>query len=75
MIDPDGTNRASTEFAVEALAKTPAAIVNLRKMIENNDYIDEAIERIALVLSDEILNYRNYKEGGQFNERFRKRRK
>ena len=52
-----------------------ATIVKLRKMVENEDYIDSAIERIALVLSDEILNYRNHKEGGQCNERFRKRRK
>jgi hypothetical protein len=52
-----------------------AVIANLRKMVENKDYIDAAVERIALVLSDEILNYKNYKEGGQYNERFRKRRK
>jgi hypothetical protein len=52
-----------------------ATIENLREMVDNKDYIDAAIERIALVLSDEILNYRNYKEGGQYNERIRKRRK
>ncbi len=67
MIDPEYTN---CDTAVR-----PAAIENLRKMVENRDYIDAAIERIAHVLSDEILHYRNYKEGGQYNERFRKRRK
>jgi hypothetical protein len=67
MIDPDYKNRDNATMS--------ASIENLRKMIDNNEYIDAAIERIALVLSDEILNFRNYKEGGQYNERFRKGRK
>jgi hypothetical protein len=73
MIDPDCENR-DTAIAL-ATVTASATIENLRKMVENKDYIDAAVERIALVLSDEILNYRNYKEGGRYNERFRKRRK
>ncbi len=60
MIDPNYENRDS------------ATIEKLRKMVENDEYIYEAIERIALVLSNEILDY---KQGGEHNERFRKRRK
>ncbi len=63
MIDPDYQN------------KSTKAIEKLRKMVENKDYIDAAIERIALVLSDEILDCGNYKEGGRRIEQFRKRRK
>lgn len=59
----------------EETAKNPAGIEKLRKMIENNDYMNEGIQRIALVLSDEILNYKHYKDGGRYDERFRKRRK
>jgi hypothetical protein len=58
-----------------AFFQNTTSIEFLRKMVDNKDYINAAIERIALVLSDEILNYRNYKEGEQNNERFRKRRK
>jgi hypothetical protein len=67
MIGPDFENREAVIM--------PTTIESLRKMVENKDYIDAAVERIALVLSDEILNYRNNVEGGQYNERFRKRRK
>ncbi len=59
----------------EVPAERQAGIEKLRKMVENSDYINEGIQRIALVLSDEILNYKNYKDGGQYSERFRKRRK
>jgi hypothetical protein len=68
MIDPDYVNRDTAELPTAM----PATIENLRKMVENSDYIDAAIERIALVLSDEILNYR---KGGQYHERYRKRGK
>lgn len=63
------------EENAEVPAEMPAGIEKLRKMIENNDYINEGIQRIALVLSDEILNYKHCKDGGRYNERFRKRRK
>jgi hypothetical protein len=70
-MDPDYGNRGAAKMPT----KTSETIANLRKMIENKDYVDAAVERLALVLSDEILDCRNYKEGGQYNERFRKRRK
>jgi hypothetical protein len=58
MIDPDYKNR---DAAMES-ANSPVTIEYFRKMVDNKDYIDAAIERIALVLSDEILSHRNYKE-------------
>jgi hypothetical protein len=42
----------------------------LRKKIDSKEYLDEAIQRIALVLSNEILNI---SQKGQYYER--KRRK
>lgn len=60
MIDPELGNRDAT------------TIEKLREMVENDEYIYEAIQRIALVLSNEILDYR---QGGEYNERYRKGRK
>jgi hypothetical protein len=44
----------------------------LRNKINNEDYLYEAIQRIALILSNELLNI---SQGGTFNEQQRKGRK
>ncbi|GHU00557.1 hypothetical protein FACS1894142_8620 [Spirochaetia bacterium] len=43
----------------------------LRKKIDNKDYLYEAIQRIALILSNELLDI---SQGGTKNERQRKGR-
>ncbi|MDR0602297.1 MAG: hypothetical protein LBG42_07930 [Treponema sp.] len=43
----------------------------LRDKINDNDYLSEAIQRIALVLSNELLDI---SRGGIFHERQRKRK-
>ncbi|MDR1950282.1 MAG: hypothetical protein LBQ38_12890 [Spirochaetaceae bacterium] len=48
----------------------PSGIELLRKKINNDQYMNEAIQRIALVLSNEIPELT---QGGTYNER--KRRK
>jgi hypothetical protein len=45
---------------------------NLRKKINSDDYIFEAVQRIAQVLSNELLKV---SPGGVYHERQRKRRK
>jgi hypothetical protein len=45
-------------------------VERLRKKVDSKEYLDEAIQRIALVLSNEILNI---SQKGQYYER--KRRK
>lgn len=47
-------------------------IVILRKKIHNQDYLYEAIQRIALVLSNEILDI---PQEGRYHEQRRKGRK
>jgi hypothetical protein len=47
-------------------------IERLKKKIHNEDYIGEAIQRIAQILSNEILDI---SQGGSYNERQRKGRK
>jgi hypothetical protein len=47
-------------------------IEQLRKKIDNDDYLYEAIQRIAQILSNEILDI---PQGGIFYERQRKGRK
>jgi hypothetical protein len=49
-----------------------AELEQLRKKINNKDYLYEAIQRIALILSNELLNI---SQGGIFNEQQRKGRK
>jgi hypothetical protein len=49
-----------------------AELVQLRNKINNKDYLYEAIQRIALVLSNELLEL---SRGGAYNERQRKRRR
>jgi hypothetical protein len=44
----------------------------LRKKINNEDYLHEAIQRIALILSNELLDT---PQGGSYHERQRKGRK
>jgi hypothetical protein len=44
----------------------PARIAILRKKIDNEDYLCEAIQRIAQVLSNEILDI---PQGGSYHER------
>ena len=44
----------------------------LRNRINDKDYLYEAIQRIALVLSNELLEF---SQGGKHNGRQRKRRK
>ncbi|MDR0878635.1 MAG: hypothetical protein LBN21_11325 [Treponema sp.] len=44
----------------------------LRTKINNQDYLYEAIQRIALVLSNELLDI---SQGGLYNERQRKGRR
>ncbi|MDR2371023.1 MAG: hypothetical protein LBD71_06055 [Treponema sp.] len=44
---------------------------NLRDKINDDEYLSEAIQRIALILSNELLDI---SEGGIFHERQRKRR-
>jgi hypothetical protein len=51
---------------------TSLRIDNLRKKIDNKDYLHEGIQRIAQILSDELLESF---EGGVWHERQRKRRK
>lgn len=55
----------------ESLLK-PSRIELLQQKINNEDYLYEAIQRIALVLSNEILGI---PQGGVFHERQRKGRK
>jgi anti-sigma28 factor (negative regulator of flagellin synthesis) len=53
--------------------KIPASRIEmLRKKIDNGDYLYEAIQRIAQVLSNEILDI---PQGGMNHERQRKGRK
>jgi hypothetical protein len=47
-------------------------IAILKQKIDNEDYLSEAIQRIAHVLSNEILEL---PQGGSYHERQRKRRK
>ncbi|MDR0720646.1 MAG: hypothetical protein LBF78_13490 [Treponema sp.] len=47
-------------------------IAILKQKIDNEDYLSEAIQRIAQVLSNEILELPH---GGSYHERQRKRRK
>jgi hypothetical protein len=49
-----------------------AELERLRKKINNKDYLYEAIQRIALILSNELLNI---SQGGIFNEQQRQGRK
>ena len=44
----------------------------LRKRINDKDYLRAAIHRIALVLSNELMDM---SQGGAYNERQRKRRR
>jgi hypothetical protein len=44
---------------------------NLRDKINDDEYLSEAIQRIALILSNELLDI---SQGGIFHERQRKRR-
>ncbi|GHU53678.1 hypothetical protein FACS189496_5180 [Bacilli bacterium] len=44
----------------------------LRKKINNEDYLNGAIQRIALILSNELLDT---PQGGSYHERQRKGRK
>ncbi|MDR1420528.1 MAG: hypothetical protein LBI86_09160 [Treponema sp.] len=46
-------------------------VEHLRNKIHDNDYLSEAIQRIALVLSNELLDISH---GGVFHEWQRKRR-
>ena len=45
----------------------------LRKRINDKDYVYAAIQRIAMVLSNELVDMTQ--NGGNYNERRRKRRK
>jgi hypothetical protein len=47
-------------------------IEKLKEKIHNEDYLGEAIQRIAQILSNEILGI---SQGGPYNERQRKGRK
>jgi hypothetical protein len=49
-----------------------ANLEQLRNRINDKDYLYEAIQRIALVLSNELLDF---SQGGKCNGRQRKRRK
>jgi hypothetical protein len=49
-----------------------AKLEQLRNRINDKDYLYEAIQRIALVLSNELLDF---SQGGKYNGRQRKRRK
>jgi hypothetical protein len=53
-------------------ALEPARLELLRSKIGSDDYLGEAIERIALILSNELLDI---PQGGIFYERQRKGRK
>jgi hypothetical protein len=48
-----------------------AELEQLRNKINNKDYLCEAIQRIALILSNEMLDIT---QGGFFNEQQRKRK-
>ena len=50
----------------------PSRIEILREKIDNEDYLYEAIQRIAQILSNEILDIHH---GGIYHERQRKGRK
>ena len=45
----------------------------LRKRINDEDYVYAAIQRLAMVLSNELVDMTQ--SGGRYNERQRKRRK
>jgi hypothetical protein len=47
---------------------SPLRIDNLRKKIDNKDYLDEGIQRLAQILSDELVND---PKGGAWYERKR----
>lgn len=51
---------------------SPSRLDNLRKKINNEDYLKGAIQRIALMLSNELLDT---SQGGLYHERQRKGRK
>ena len=48
-------------------------VEQLRKRINDSDYLYAAIQRIALVLSNELIDMSQ--GGGRYNERQRKRRR
>jgi hypothetical protein len=50
----------------------PIKLARLRKKINNEDYLNGAIQRIALILSNELLDI---PQGGLYHERQRKGRK
>jgi hypothetical protein len=47
-------------------------VEQLRKRINDEDYLYAAIQRIAMVLSNELIDM---SQGGRYNERQRKRRR
>ena len=57
-----------TEYALSS-----TRLEQLRKRINDKDYIYTAIQRIALVLSNELIDMTQ--GGGSYNERQRKRRR
>ncbi|MDR1104890.1 MAG: hypothetical protein LBL44_00910 [Treponema sp.] len=62
---------AESALAVPAPDTGSFDLQRLRNKIHDNDYLSEAIQRIALVLSNELLDI---SQGGVFHERQRKRR-
>jgi hypothetical protein len=54
-------------------ALSPARLEQLRKCINDKEYVYAAIHRIAFVLSNELMNMSP--EGGSYNERQRKKRR
>jgi hypothetical protein len=48
-----------------------AKLEQLRNKINNKDYLYEAIQRIALILSNELLNI---SQGGTINEQWKRRK-
>ena len=54
-------------------ALTTSKVEQLRQRINDKDYMYAAIQRIALVLSNELMDMSQ--NGGRYNERQRKRRR
>ena len=54
-------------------ALSASRVEQLRQRINDKDYMYAAIQRIALVLSNELMDMSQ--SGGRYNERQRKRRK
>ena len=66
------SQEALLDYKAAAKNLRASKLEQLREKINSDDYLYEAIQRIALILSNELLDI---SQGGAYNERQRKGRK